>query len=67
MNGEATPKAATETKAKLVAKTTESKIATKKADQGNADGGKTPKALWREKLAGKGQRPPSFSSMLYRE
>ncbi len=64
MNGKAAPTAATE--AKLVAKTTQSMAAakkspaTKKADSGNAGSGKTPKALWREKLAGKGQLPRGF-------
>ena len=60
MNGETSPQAATETKAKPVAKTTKPKTAAKKAKSGNASGGKTPKELWREKLAGKGQLPRGF-------
>ncbi|ABV36502.1 conserved hypothetical protein [Shewanella sediminis HAW-EB3] len=66
MNGETSPQAATEAKAKPVAKTTKPKAvakkapATKKAKSDNAGGGKTPKELWREKLAGKGQLPRGF-------
>ncbi len=61
---EASPKAV-ETKAKPVAKTAKPKAASKKAapkkaTSSNNKGGKTPKELWREKLAGKGQLPRGF-------
>ncbi|WP_299794292.1 hypothetical protein [uncultured Shewanella sp.] len=66
LNGDVAPQAEAETKAKPVAKTTKPKAvakkapATKKTSSANAKGGKTPKELWREKLAGKGQLPRGF-------
>lgn len=57
-------KATAEKKAAPVAKAakpkTVTKPATKKAAPANTHGGKTPKELWREKLAGKGQLPRGF-------
>ncbi|MCK8045540.1 hypothetical protein MSG37_11670 [Shewanella sp. 1CM18E] len=47
--------------AKPAAKKTPAKKAVKTADKPAAkNGGKTPKELWREKLAGKGQLPRGF-------
>ena len=57
-------KTTAEKKIAPVAKTAKAKAATKpaakKAAPANAHGGKTPKELWREKLAGKGQLPRGF-------
>lgn len=36
------------------------KVSTKAVKAANSQGGKTPKELWREKLAGKGQLPRGF-------
>lgn len=68
--GEAAAAEVTQTQAKPVAKTAKPKAAAKATSTNktraeavttsSAKGGKTPKELWREKLAGKGQLPRGF-------